>query len=371
MSSPKSLLFFNADMEVVIGHGTTIALFNRVKSQTTSTRFLSIVPDLTHIRGSDGNSLTGAVPPKLSQRSIFFRGFSADPAIWESFIIWLVDPTLPSGPGKNSPLHPDWPSAPANALPTGPEQALLRYNCTVVLQSLQTGHCSPTLVLRRIGSDTEASGMDGINVDPNSCTPFGELAGDLVAQLQKVAFEVYHPNPQSAAQGSYWLSYDQEIVTERYIQAEKRWTHLPPSKPSSRSGSAPSTPAARLGVLPMTPHTPNVALPSVPVSPMSSSSSDYFGAASRNSSSSGLVSPTNGEGFFPSTDGGPARRPRTGSTGRINSGPFARPTTHRSRADTMSTSRSYENIPFAAMYSQGTAPERQFWNMAVGETCVW
>ena len=67
---------------------------------------------------------------------IAFPDFTANAHIWESWIIWLADPTQAPGPSNRAPLHPDWPSAPHNAL-YGPQFfPAIRYNSTVVLQSL-------------------------------------------------------------------------------------------------------------------------------------------------------------------------------------------------------------------------------------------
>jgi hypothetical protein len=355
---------------VTIQHGSTVALFNRVKSQTTSTRYLSVTPDLTRILGSDGKPVAGARPPALPTTPSFFPGFTASASVWESFIIWLIDPTKPPGIGLGPPLHPDWPNAPANAINPGVLAPPIRYNSLVVLQSLQTGICSPTLVIRRIEQDADVVGMDGTSADFTLSLPEGESPGDLVSQLQKVAFEIYRPEStiqvgNSPRQGSLWLSCDQDAIAERFIHSERRWAPLPPPRSGSRPSSVPNTPNQRFGVLPMTPHTTTMNLPSTPSSPVSSSSSiDYFGAHSRKSSSSALFSPPMGDIPLPSTDGGPIRRQRTGSTSRA--GPFTRPMhTKRKSAD---GSGSYEYVQQA---NNSPSEGRVFWTMDVGDTCVW
>jgi recombining binding protein (suppressor of hairless) len=365
---------------VLVQHGTTVAIFNRVRSQTTSTRYLSITPDPTRILGSDGRPVTGAVPPVTTNHRTAFPGFSANANTWESFIIWLADPKLPSGPGSQPPLHPGWPSAPSNAL-FAPHLSLpIRYNNTVVLQSLQSGVCSPVLVIRRVEQDSDVVGGDGTATEVPACLPEGELGGDLVSQLQKVAFEVYRPEqqfmvPPDARWGGVWLSCDQEHIQDKVVHADRKWAPVPMSAPNrSRPNSVPSTPSSRYGILPMTPHT-NISnlpgSPSLPSSPNSTNSSvDYFGAHSRKASSASLVSPAGGMSdiALPSTDGGPVRRARTGSSSAAR-GPLARPVHRKRQSGDVTTLSSYEYMQ-AANGAPGDGT-RMFWTMSVGDVCIW
>lgn len=366
-------------ISVTIHHGSTVALFNRVKSQTSSTRYLSVPIDLTRHLGSDGQPVTGSVPPYLPSSDSLFRGFTVNPSGWESWIIYLVDPNKPVGLSNIKSPTPGWPTLPSNALPTNIAPPPIRYNSTVVLQSLQTGRCSPVLIIRRSDEGSDVVGMDGTNNEtPISC-PEGELPGHPVSQLQKVAFEVYQADAQSQASkdpnyGGMWLSCEQEAVKELFVSAERRWNPVPtPTRGNagSRPSSMPNTPQARFGVLPMTPHNGTVGLPSNPSSPISSASSggDYFGSHSRKSSSSTLFSPLSGEINLPSTDGGPVRRQRTGSTSR---GPLQRPSAgHKKRGSTDITSAgSYDYVPNAIPH---TSPglDRQYWTLDVGDVCIW
>ncbi|WVN85034.1 uncharacterized protein L203_100175 [Cryptococcus depauperatus CBS 7841] len=364
--------------ELTISHGSTIALFNRIKSQTTSTRYLSVVQDFTRMSGSDGKPITGARPPQLPNQGVF-RGFKADGAMWESWIIYLVDPNLPSGFSGKPPPHPDWPSPPANIMSLNTVTPSIRYNSTVVLQSLQTGVTSPVLIIRRIETDADAVGMNGHIAETPLSVPQGELAGDLVSQLQKVAFELYKPDViepfvKDNKMGSFWLSCSQDTVKERCVKDEKRWStiNVSTSRPGSRCNSLPNTPQQRFGMLPMTPHTTNVKLPSTPSSPINQSA-DYFGYHSGRPSgySNPLMSPVNGENPLPSTDGGPVRRQRTSSVGK---GPLARPL-HRKRMSADSTgSGPYEYLPSLSTAISGTGfqqEQRMFWTLDVGDTCIW
>ncbi|WVQ73237.1 hypothetical protein IAR50_002803 [Cryptococcus sp. DSM 104548] len=382
ISKPSKKRSTAKSSEFIINHGTTIALFNRIKSQTTSTRYLSVTPDFTCMPGSDGRPVTGAKPPPRSSEHDGVPGFTVDNVIWESWIIWLVDPSLPSGPSRRQPPNPDWPSPPANTIPTTILHPAIRYNSTVVLQSLQTGAISPTLVIRRIESDSDAVGMDGVHQDGHAVFPAGELGSDLVSQLQKVAFEIYDPSTSERFQrdsryGGQWLSCVQDEVKQHNVKAERRWATVPvapPGKNGSKASSVPNTPQQRFGVLPMTPHTNNtVNLPSTPSSPVSSASSlDYFGHHAQRSSGHAhpLMSPGSGEVPLPSTDGGPVRRQRTASVGK---GPLARPM-HRKRPSMDSAgSGSFEHLPTMAqaMSGQENISPRMFWTMTVGDHAVW
>ncbi|RXK41567.1 hypothetical protein M231_01066 [Tremella mesenterica] len=382
--------------ELLINHGSTIALFNRVKSQTTSTRYLGVTLDMTRFTGSDGRPVSGARPPPLSNERSMFPGFTANANVWESFIIWLVDPTKPHGPGNGPPFQPDWPSPPSNAVTSLTHAPVVRYNSCVVLQSFQTGILSPVLVIRRMEQDTEVVGMDGTHPpEPGAphCCPEGEYLGDPVSQLQKIAFEIYHHDTMSHVgrdprYGGLWLSCDQEVVQEKLVHSERKWSVIPPS--NKKPSSVPSTPQHRYGILPMTPHTSSANLPSTPSSPVSTSSvSDYFGPHSRKPSTSSLLSPIAGEVPLPSmsNEAGPIRRQRTGSTGR---GPLSRPLQHKKRGSTdITSSPSFEHVALfgqthtpthsnAGSYqsqSQSQSPaegeRRMQWRLDVGDVCVW
>ena len=205
------------------------------------------------------------------------------------------------------------------------------------------------------------------------CYPQGELPGDLVTQLQKVAFEVYRTEYEKlsdpyARSGGNWMSCDQDVIVEKRVHKERYFSVIPGSHRSgSRPSSVPSTPNQRFGVLPMTPHTSSVNLPSTPSSPVSNSSSlDYFGAHSRKTSSSSIVSPSSGEISLPSTDGGPVRRQRAGSSNR---GPIGRPVHKKRQSADGYMLNSFE--PIHNSCSAHIDSPQSCWSLDVGDVCVW
>jgi len=126
-------------------------------------------------------------------------------------VIYIVDVNKPvSGPSTDAPpapLHPYFPSPPPNAInihggvtsPAVPTPVY--YNQTVVLQCLTSGVVSPILIIRKLEAGTTVVGGGhqadlngnggGGNVPSNAYCPAGEVWGDPVSQLHKIAFEVF------------------------------------------------------------------------------------------------------------------------------------------------------------------------------------
>ncbi|KLT45544.1 LAG1-DNAbind-domain-containing protein [Cutaneotrichosporon oleaginosum] len=384
ISKPSKKKSNSKSADLIISHGSTIALFNRVKSQTSSTRYLSVPVDLTTYKGSDGKPATGTVPPSVTNADPTFQGFTVTASNWESFIIYLVDPTKNAGLSNIASPNPGWPNLPANAIPVHHGAPPVRYNSTIVLQSLQTGIISPVLVIRRGDDGSDVVGMDGTSNEANVASPYGELAGHPVSQLQKVAFEVYNPKQFEEYDRDHrwagnWLSCDQETVRSQHVTMPKdrQWKAVPVTGRNGRatpSSSAPNTPFRTQAVLPMTPHNTTIGLPSNDASPNSSQgSAEYFGAHSRKASSSSLFSPLQNEIQLPSTgESGPVRRQRTGSSS--SRGPLSRPPAHRKRSShdisALHTSQSFDHLANAHIGSNATA-ERYYWTIDVGDVCIW
>ncbi|KAI7887316.1 hypothetical protein K492DRAFT_179129 [Lichtheimia hyalospora FSU 10163] len=87
--------------ELYVQHGSTVALFNRIHSQTVSTRYLGV----------------------NLEKSTSELAFNARPSTWDPFLIWIVDNHITGG--------------------------VLRYNQRVVLQCVRTGLLSPVMIIKR------------------------------------------------------------------------------------------------------------------------------------------------------------------------------------------------------------------------------
>jgi recombining binding protein (suppressor of hairless) len=137
------------------------------------------------------------------------QGLALNPII-DPFVMYIVDAEKPAG-GMDTPppppLHPDYPSPPPNAIPfmNNGTPIPIYYNQTVVLQCLTSGVVSPVLIIRKVDRQTTAVGggaQEGSKgVGEQYCAP-GEVCGDPVSQLHKVAFEVFEPGKGAPESGS-------------------------------------------------------------------------------------------------------------------------------------------------------------------------
>ncbi|KAI9276446.1 beta-trefoil DNA-binding domain-containing protein [Sporodiniella umbellata] len=163
------------NMELCIHHGTTISLFNRIRSQTVSTKYLGVSTNqLDNSNGTCFVSRTGT---------------------WDPFVIWIVDTSCTSenvNRPKNNPNNPDYPPSPAIALQSYSPLAI-HYNQPVVLQCVTTGLVSPVMIIRKV--DKQSLVLGGNSVDQRLHQSLGgecsdETLGDPVSQLHKVAFQI-------------------------------------------------------------------------------------------------------------------------------------------------------------------------------------
>jgi hypothetical protein len=150
ISKPSRKKMISKNVEGCIIHGGLVALFNRVRSQTVSTKYL----------GQDPATST------LLTRTTH----------WDPFVIYLVNPTE----------HVSTSDSRRNADPTK-SPILIHFGQKVVLQCVHTGLVSPIMTLRRVENSSLVPASNSINGgDANAI-------GDPVCQLHKVAFEL-EPN---------------------------------------------------------------------------------------------------------------------------------------------------------------------------------
>ncbi|KAI7901571.1 uncharacterized protein BX663DRAFT_513323 [Cokeromyces recurvatus] len=169
------------NMELCIHHGSAVALFNRIRSQTVSTKYLGV--------SSTENDASTC--------------FVARTNSWDPFIVWIVDTTRSPDsiqpPLVHHPDDPQFPAPPAIAIQYTKSQQqqqpiALHYNQPIVLQCVTTGLVSPVMVIRRVDKGSWVVG--GNRLDDLSVETGGECGdealGDPVSQLHKVAFQIVH-----------------------------------------------------------------------------------------------------------------------------------------------------------------------------------
>ncbi|GAA94950.1 uncharacterized protein L969DRAFT_53140 [Mixia osmundae IAM 14324] len=239
ISKPSKRRQSNKLSDLCVLHGSTVALYNRLRSQTVSTRFLCVSGGASIFPGTDWQDMTGE-PSHFAAASD--ACFVARSDAWDPFIVYLVDPYKTSSvPMATNPVIPGAPAPPANALPF--DQARPRniyYNQPVVFQCLATSVVSPVFILRRIdkgdsaivGETSNASGRGSPTLPANS---YGERRGDPVSQLQKVALEIWSPDPACEA-SAYLACQGGGVGLHRPNHESKRPSSaMPPMTPDTSS----------------------------------------------------------------------------------------------------------------------------------------
>ncbi|KAI8377486.1 uncharacterized protein BYT42DRAFT_346101 [Radiomyces spectabilis] len=202
------------NMELCIHHGTTVSLFNRIRSQTVSTKYLGV--------SSNKNSpfsFPGHPGKPLTRDTSGGDGtcFVARTASWDPFVVWVVDITRTPGDGQESDVPEDYighntpytrtvpyPPPPAIALKNTTNQLIpIHYNQHIVLQCLTTGLVSPVMIIRKVDKASTVVG-GARNLDDPPLTGGGgeygdEVLGDPVSQLHKIALQIVQDPAQAAS----------------------------------------------------------------------------------------------------------------------------------------------------------------------------
>jgi hypothetical protein len=187
---------------VCIHHGTTVSLFNRIRSQTVSTKYLG-VSTAGSAFSFPGQIKTDNMPPAAGEGTCFV----ARTTCWDPFVIWIVDTTRSPGDAKETDTPEDfigrnsahirnipYPPPPAIALKNKAGQLIpIHYNQHVVLQCLTTGLVSPVMIIRKVDKASTVVGgaqsTDDLNLLGGG--EYGdEVLGDPVSQLHKVALQI-------------------------------------------------------------------------------------------------------------------------------------------------------------------------------------
>ncbi|KAI0744053.1 hypothetical protein C8Q80DRAFT_1184764 [Daedaleopsis nitida] len=357
ISKPSKKRQSAKNLELCINHGSTISLFHRLRSQTVSTKYLCVSGSGSSFKGSDGAPLMGLDQRSRSQTPSFI----ARTASWDPFIMYIVDVNKPAG-GVDSPPppppQPEYPSPPPNAIPftNNGSQIPVYYNQTVVLQCLTSGVVSPVLIIRKVDHQTTVVGgglQEGAKgIADHYCTP-GEVCGDPVSQLHKIAFEVYDPAKVAPEPGTTGLSgaflscQGEKVNTFRPLEG-RQWRNPQQSRESGSPDALPASPVA-----------------TTPTS--STGTADYFGSGPTGSSAPTSPDPSE----FPSNDGGRVKKSKRGS-GSSSGGSLAmsKNVSQKGRRRPTSASSAGSGSRRGSGSDSG-ASSGALWQVDIGETSVW
>ncbi|KAL0096162.1 hypothetical protein J3Q64DRAFT_1668885 [Phycomyces blakesleeanus] len=219
ISKPSKKKQSPRNAELCIHHGGLVSLFNRVRSQTVSTKYLGVSLDNGPLNAFPSHSSQPKIS-KIPENTCFVARTSS----WDAFVVWIVDTNSPPPPPQQqqqqnssnpdnytakdfigpsmSPLSVPYPPPPAVALRNTTDQPLVvHYNQPIVLQCLRTGLVSPVMVIRKV--DRASTVLGGARC-PDGSEPGGgergdEILGDPVSQLHRIALQIIQGTPSPTA----------------------------------------------------------------------------------------------------------------------------------------------------------------------------
>ncbi|KAG5519139.1 hypothetical protein PMAC_002227 [Pneumocystis sp. 'macacae'] len=199
--------------DMLIYHGSMIALFNRSKAQTNRIRFLGSSSANSVITNNVLSGMRGRYDTDLNSQHTYL---TANSQSWEPFQIWSLDlfvnPTFSSSSAQNT--------------------SLIRFNQVVVLQCSTTGLLTTPLIIRRVdGRNTVIKTQEIIK---NTDYKAGAENNEPVNSLQKVAFQIY--NEDSNLSSDIYLTHQDESIVMQPARVSEDGTGLAFSDfdPSSR-----------------------------------------------------------------------------------------------------------------------------------------
>ena len=205
ISKPSNKKGLPKDANMNIFHGSTIALYNRLRSQTGNTRYLGIssVDDMITTTLMAGTK-------EAQNREASEPIFSARQTSWDPFVIWVVNESgqMEKPQASRSPdgtiNGPSIAMEPRSIEDAKEAQIPIYYNQSIVLQCATTGCVSPVLVVRKVETGVTAEGRATADSNFLSDPMAGLMPSDKpISSLQKLCLQLRDDKFSTPAGESY------------------------------------------------------------------------------------------------------------------------------------------------------------------------